>query len=360
MRNAQSELQGAVLELTRANADLLSAMGLAPEPAETHAPVVAPFSVVEVPGAVKSAGPVEVDVVARGAVEVDVVAQPAVVPESVHPEPVAPAAVVTKSAPVEFQAPRLEPADFDQSARHEAFATVLSLARLRENVLLAGPMGCGKTLIAGQVATELCLPFGSQSCSAGMSESQITGWLLPVGDSGRFEYVPSLFVTLYENGGVFLLDEVDAADENTVLILNNALSGDSWHLPQRFHNPVVKRHPDFVCIGAANSLGGGNDIYTGRTRLDGATLDRFRSGVVVMDYDAHLEGLVVDPDVLAWGTKLRAWMRAVGMNRALSTRVLVRYSKQNEAGIDQAGWERSYMADWSQSERERWYAACQD
>lgn len=322
MPKAQSALHGAALELARANMDLLQTLGVMPE----SAPVV----VVDEPAPIS---------------------EPAPMPEPVTKPPQNPAPALAP-APL-----ALEPANAQIDTKHAVYDDVMALAETRENVLLAGPMGCGKSLIAAQIATELGLPYGSQACSAGMSESQLIGWLLPVGDSGRFEYVPSLFVTLYENGGVFLLDEVDAADENTMLILNGALAGDSWHLPQRFHNPAVRRHPDFICIGAANSLQGGDDVYTGRTRLDGATLDRFRAGIVEMDYDPALEALVVDADVLAWGHKLRVWMRNQGMRRSLSTRVLVRFSRQAKRGAGKVAWERAYFADWTQSERERWHAA---
>ena len=227
---------------------------------------------------------------------------------------------------------------------------------MRENVLLVGPMGCGKTLLAAQVAERLQLPFGVQSCSAGMSEAQLVGWLLPVGADGAFEYLPSLFVRLYEEGGVFLLDEVDAADENTLVLINGALSGDSFYLPQRFNAPEIRRHPDFVCIAAANSLAGGDDVYTARNRLDGSTLDRFRAGIISMDYDAVLEGQIVNQDVLRWGRKLRDWMRTQGMRRALSTRVLLRFSKQAKQGAKAEDWEAAYFADWSASEVSRWRA----
>src|SRR2546427_452824 len=95
---------------------------------------------------------------------------------------------------------------------HEKFAEILDLAAQRMEILLVGPAGCGKSHLAQQLAKALGLRFGSISCSAGMSEGQITGRLIPTGEGGRFEYQRSQFVDFYEEGGVLLMDEKDAAD----------------------------------------------------------------------------------------------------------------------------------------------------
>lgn len=234
---------------------------------------------------------------------------------------------------------------------HQAFDRVLKGAGLRQNVLLVGPAGCGKTKLAHQVADALKLPFASLSCSAGMSESQLLGWLLPVGEAGKFEYVASDFVNAYENGGVFLLDEIDAADENVLLVLNQALANGGFFLPQRRANPHVKRHPDFVCIAAANTFGHGADMtYAGRNRLDGATLDRFRANIIPMDYDAALEEKLIDANVLGWGRHIRGAIAEKKLRRVMSTRALLDYTAQKAIGLGRADWEASYFADWTRDE----------
>ncbi|MGD0923379.1 MAG: AAA family ATPase [Terriglobia bacterium] len=58
---------------------------------------------------------------------------------------------------------------------HEKFAEILDLAAQRMEILMIGPAGCGKSHLADQIAKALGLRFGSISCSAGMSEGQITG-----------------------------------------------------------------------------------------------------------------------------------------------------------------------------------------
>src|SRR5207247_2491312 len=65
---------------------------------------------------------------------------------------------------------------------HEKFAEILDLAAQRMEILMVGPAGCGKSHLAEQIAKALGFRFGSISCSAGMSEGQITSRLIPSGD----------------------------------------------------------------------------------------------------------------------------------------------------------------------------------
>lgn len=234
----------------------------------------------------------------------------------------------------------------------ECFQTVLDLAQARCNILLVGPAGCGKTHLSRVVAESLGLDYAGQSCSAGMSESAFSGWLLPIGDSGKFEYVQSEFVRIYENGGVFLFDEIDAADSNTLLFLNQALANGEFFLPMRYQKPHVKRHNDFVAIAAANTFGNGaTAMYSGRNLLDGATMDRFRMGIIPMDYDPKVESELVDPEVLRWGKELRNVINNRNMRKILSTRVLIDASKMKSIGWSIKKIHDTYISDWSKDDR---------
>ena len=235
---------------------------------------------------------------------------------------------------------------------HASFDKTLRLASVRQNILIVGPAGCGKTKMAHQVADALSLPFGMISCSAGMSENQLTGWLLPTGDNGRFEYNPSGFVKAYENGGVFLLDEIDAADENTLLVINAALANGHMSIPQRTDKPIALRHPDFVVIAAANTFGHGADmVYAGRNKLDGATLDRFRAGVVKMDYDTKMEKKLVDSEVLEWCLDVRRKINELRLRRVMSTRVMLDFTKQKtQLDMTLDDFKESYFSDWTKDE----------
>lgn len=230
---------------------------------------------------------------------------------------------------------------------------LLSLANIRQNILLTGPSGCGKTHISKVLAEELGLQFGFISCTAGISESEFRGRIVPNISNGSFTYVPSVFVKLYEEGGVLLLDELDASDGNTIIFINSALANDEIYIDIRDKNPLVKRHKDFVCIAACNTFGhGADDNYSERNKLDMATLDRFRAGVVEMDYNVEVEKLLVNKNVLKWGLKIRDIINEYSFQHTISTRVMIDYSKQADSfNWGRREWERSFFADWSEDEK---------
>lgn len=223
------------------------------------------------------------------------------------------------------------------------------------NILLVGPAGCGKTHLAEQVAESLGRPFAAVSCTAGMSESAFKGRLLPV-ENGNFRYVESDFVRLYRNGGVFLIDEADALDGNVALTLNNALANSKGFTNDLILNgdTFVQRHPDFVCIAAANTFGtGANATYAGREKLDEAFLDRFRAGRMFMDYDREFERQAVDGRLLKWGWDVRKKINDNRIQKVLSTRFLIDSTKLILAGLPHGEVVDAFFADWKSDDRLR-------
>ena len=174
------------------------------------------------------------------------------------------------------------------------FQDLVDLARCRRNILLIGPAGCGKTTVAELLAKTLGLAFGKVGGSGGLSENHLLGKSIPNFRTGIDHYRASEFVTRYEKGGLMLVDELDAADQNVLLALNPALDR-SGMLPinARVDNPIAKKHKDFVCVATANTFGRGPDkIYAGRNQLDGATLDRYTIGTIECGYESAIERFV--------------------------------------------------------------------
>ena len=103
---------------------------------------------------------------------------------------------------------------------HEMFPIVLKHLQTKEPIFLTGPAGSGKTQIAEHCAEALSMPFGSISVCAQTTKTDFLGYY---DANGR--YTGTQFRTIYEKGGVFLIDEIDAGNPNVLAVLNAALSG---------------------------------------------------------------------------------------------------------------------------------------
>lgn len=171
----------------------------------------------------------------------------------------------------------------DVGVQHTFFDALVRIASARLPVYLVGPAGGGKTTIAESLGQALGLPaYGTSVCGT-TSKADLLGYK-NVMDGG---YVPTDLRQAYEHGGVFLLDEVDAGNPNVMVIMNAMLANGHCHFP----DGKVERHPDFIPIAGANTIGMGADKqYVGRNKLDEATRDRF----LVMDlpYDHIIEAIM--------------------------------------------------------------------
>lgn len=193
------------------------------------------------------------------------------------------------------------------------------------NTLLVGPAGCGKTYAAGQLAEALGLSFGHLNLTAGASETWLFGRQTPSG------FIEGEFSKLYKTGGVFLADEIDAADANLMLSINTAIAGKVLYNP--ISGETIPRHKDFVFVGAANTYGkGGDSKYTGRSRLDAATLDRFVA--IKVDYNEAIEEkLVTSVELRNVLWKMRAKLIELGAQEFISTRGMQIAQLQLDGGV---------------------------
>lgn len=167
--------------------------------------------------------------------------------------------------------------------QHCRFPLLLSGVAAGVHLLLVGPAGTGKTSAAAAAARALDMPFEAISVGPQTSKADLLGF---VDAGGRYHDTP--LVRAYRDGGLFLIDEMDAGHPGVLTTLNAALAGDWLSTPAG----MIQRHAGFRCVASANTWGtGASRDYIGRNPLDAATLDRF--GAVAWPIDESLESAMV-------------------------------------------------------------------
>ena len=143
-----------------------------------------------------------------------------------------------------------------------------------EWALLVAKAGAGKTTLAVQYAEEKKLDYVIMQGNAQLSQDDFIGYKSIIKNDKDMTvedlYVRSLLRDCVEHGKVFILDEIDACNPNTLICLNS-LKNKQFQFPDK----LVDVHPNFRFIATANTLEY-DDVYNSRSKLDKATLDRFK------------------------------------------------------------------------------------
>jgi len=176
---------------------------------------------------------------------------------------------------------------------HKQLPELVTWLNTGTNVYLTGPAGSGKTTLAEQAAKSLDVPF--YSTGAIMASYELLGVR-----NAHGEYIETPLRKAYENGGVFLLDEIDGCSPKALICFNQLLANDTFCFP----DGMVNKHADFVAVGGANTTGqGATRQYVGRSQLDAATLDRFVQ--IEIEYDEKLEARLARAEYERFGGDCR-------------------------------------------------------
>ena len=212
------------------------------------------------------------------------------------------------------------------------------------NTWISGPAGSGKTHGVKQAAKALGLDFYLQGPA--LMPHEYLGF---VDAHGRLIETP--FTRAWKNGGVVLLDELDRCGVEATLALNTPLDGDLLPLPD---GSIVERHPDFICVGTANTWGSGDGRaeYVGANKLDGAFRNRFIPNIA-WAYDEKLESEISgNPDFARRVQKARKAAEKAGLKVLITPRHSVGGAALIRAGFtaDDAA-AKTYLAALSDAQR---------
>jgi hypothetical protein len=174
----------------------------------------------------------------------------------------------------------------EEGKYHDLFGYALILAEQRIPIMLVGQFGTGKSFLARQLSDYLAVPYGETPMTPGATRGDLLGRHTVSG------FIPAEFVRLYEGGGIFNFEEIDASDPSMLIVLNNALAQD--HLYNSVDGKEYKKSDNFIAVSTANTFGlGATREYVARERLDAATIDRWRMGRIVVPIDEKVEEAIL-------------------------------------------------------------------
>lgn len=206
---------------------------------------------------------------------------------------------------------------------HYKFKDLLLLISNNIPAMLTGGAGSGKSSTCEKVAEALGLDF--YFSNAVTQEYKLTGFI-----DANGKYQETQFYKAFKDGGLFVLDEIDASVPEALIIINTAIANGYFDFP----NGKIKAHENFRIVACANTYGlGGDDVYVGRNQLDAASLDRFV--VVKFDYDPELEkNLAKDKDWVTFIQALRQQIIKRKIKHIVSMRAIIYGDKLLSAGAD--------------------------
>lgn len=220
---------------------------------------------------------------------------------------------------------------------------VLKVAlRRKQNVLIEGPTGPGKTMFVRAFAELMDMPFYAIPSNGGAEPSQLFGKYIPndaapeSDDNGlpfhiAFVWVDGPVTEIVRHGGVLLINEANFMPERLSTTLFG-LTDDRRHIALLDHKgEIVQAHPDTLIVADMNP------DYEGTRRLNKAFRNRF-AHQLVWDYDPAVEAqLVKAPALLTMATDLRLQHKKQALSTPTTTNALMEFELNvTDLGIDYA------------------------
>jgi len=247
--------------------------------------------------------------------------------------------------------------------RHHMTDEVVRRLKCLHKAFLVGPAGTGKSTLAMCACRELFDIKGSledvvksdKFAQISFSPDTVTADMLGFTDvNGVFHETD--IIRVFRDGGLILFDEMDDADASLLVKLNTMLANRVIPTP----NGVVTQNENTYIVGTANTYGtGGNSMYVGRSRLDAATLDRWKMATIFVDYDTKLEAGIrvreLDPkQSMELECVTRTIRNAIGANKwkqICSTRFVIDSCNMMKAGYKINQCVDTFLLSWEENNR---------
>jgi cobaltochelatase CobS len=163
-------------------------------------------------------------------------------------------------------------------------APLLLVLQERDNALLVGPTGVGKSMMPTQLGFKLQLPVARINLHGEMGSPELLGYYglqnpnIEKDDGWKWTTLP----TAIQRPGIVVLDEWDAARAELSISLQRLLEDHDPGLFLSERDQFIRRHPDCVIIATGNTkgLGDATGLYAGTGAQNFAQLNRFH---VVME-----------------------------------------------------------------------------
>lgn len=198
---------------------------------------------------------------------------------------------------------------------------------------ITGPAGSGKTSGAKQLAARLGLPVYEITAHESLAAIDLQGHMAI--RQGETVWEDGPLTLAMKNGGIFLINELDAASPSCTIALNSILDGSPLCLEAT--GEIIRPHPAFHFIATGNTAGSGDatGTYAGTQIQSAALMDRLL--VIEQGYPTRqVEEAILAPHMpdqsarkamldLAEGTRKAA--SDEDMTSAISTRALVQWAR---------------------------------
>lgn len=135
-------------------------------------------------------------------------------------------------------------------------------------VLIIGPKGTGKTTLVRKFASKMKKELHSVNFSLRTRESHLVGTRTI--EKGQISFVEGVLVKSMRTGTMLYLDELNAAEADVLLRLDEALDDRRQLVLKEAEGQVVKASPDWLAIATINPLS-----HVGTKELPPQLLSRF-------------------------------------------------------------------------------------